>query len=252
MEMTFIGVYIGGIFFVILVPAWIKRSHVGAQNRLLERCTALYVAAMKAWKGDDEGMARDYLARIRRIEGRWRLGHSVLYRIALAFYAIGAGIFGYLALRVLALSLVDIANGRVSSVLVKFFDPTHLHLLLMVAAFGSLWALKSYFGEWTNPWAISDCGDRLQRLLNAARNVTIMPELETGQDEPHLDGLSDHQLFGLSPVFSRRNLDRARRRLVKELHPDLWQDAKPSARRAREEALKSVNAAYDALRPLAV
>lgn len=252
MEMTFIGVYIGSIIFAILVPAWIKRSHVGVQNRLLERCTALYVAAIKAWEGDDEGTARAYLARIRRIEGRWRLGHSVLYRIALAFYAIGAGIFGYVALRVLSLSLADIANGQVSHVLVKFFDPTHLHLLPMVAAFGSVWALESYFGEWTNPWAISDCGDRLQRLLNAARNVTIMPEFEVGQDEPLLGGLSDHQLFGLSPVFSRRNLDRARRRLVKELHPDLWHDAKPSARRAREEALKSVNAAYDALRPLAV
>ena len=79
-----------------------------------------------------------------------------------------------------------------------------------------------------------------------------MPEPEADEEEPLLDGLSGRQLFGLSPVFSRRNLDRARRHLVKELHPDLWHDAKPSSRRAREEALKRVNAAYDALRPLAV
>ena len=76
MGMFFIGVYIGGMLVAILVPAWIKRSHVGAQNRLLGRCTALYVAAIKAWEGDDEGTARDYLARIRRIESRWRLGQG--------------------------------------------------------------------------------------------------------------------------------------------------------------------------------
>lgn len=92
----------------------------------------------------------------------------------------------------------------------------------------------------------------MQRLLNAARNVTIMPDLAVGQEKPHLDGLSNHQLFGLGPEFSRRNLDRARRRLVKQLHPDLWNDANPSARRGREDALKRVNAPYDALRPLAV
>lgn len=252
MGMVFSGFYIGGILFAILVPAWIKRSHVRAQNRLLERCTALYVAGIKAWEGDNEGTARNYLARIRRIEGRWRLGHSIIYRIALAIYAIGVGLFGYVALRILSLSLADVANGRLSHVLVKFFDPASLNLLVMAAAFGSFWALKSYFGEWTNPWAIADCGDRLQRLLNAARNVTTRSQSKGIQGEPLLGGLSPRQVFGLGPQFSRRKLDRARRRLVKKLHPDLFHHANPFARSAREEAMKRVNAAYDALRPLAV
>jgi preprotein translocase subunit Sec63 len=65
---------------------------------------------------------------------------------------------------------------------------------------------------------------------------------------PDFDGMSIREVFGLSSSITRRDLDRARRRLVQELHPDRWQQASPSERRLREEALKRVNAAYDSLR----
>ena len=50
---------------------------------------------------------------------------------------------------------------------------------------------------------------------------------------------------------SADQLDRARRRLVNRLHPDLAHGSAPAIQRAREEALKRVNAAYDPLRPFA-
>ncbi|HKZ96108.1 MAG TPA: J domain-containing protein [Hyphomicrobiaceae bacterium] len=55
-------------------------------------------------------------------------------------------------------------------------------------------------------------------------------------------------IFGISLKFTQRELDRARRRLVQELHPDRWHNAGTHERKAREEALKRVNAAYDVLR----
>jgi DnaJ-class molecular chaperone len=45
-------------------------------------------------------------------------------------------------------------------------------------------------------------------------------------------------------------LDKARRRLAAELHPDRWSD-KLDARQAREEMMKNINAAYERLRHLA-
>lgn len=60
--------------------------------------------------------------------------------------------------------------------------------------------------------------------------------------------MSPQEIFGLGYHFTRRELDRARRRRVQELHPDRWHTASPKERHAREEALKRVNAAYDLLK----
>ena len=62
------------------------------------------------------------------------------------------------------------------------------------------------------------------------------------------DDLTPEGIFGLGPGFTWGQLDRARRRLVKLLHPDLAHDAATATRHARQEALKRVNAAYDKLR----
>lgn len=65
---------------------------------------------------------------------------------------------------------------------------------------------------------------------------------------PANHGLSPQEVFGLGPGFMRRELDGARRRLARELHPDRWQQASPRERHRREEALKRVNAAFGVLR----
>ena len=110
--------------------------------------------------------------------------------------------------------------------------------------------MTSYFGEWTPWWAVNDCGDRLERMLNAERHVATVSEADAFN--PIRDDLTPRQIFGLGPDFTRRQLDRARRRLVTQLHPDLAYGAQPAVRRAREEALKRVNAAYDQLRSSAL
>jgi hypothetical protein len=158
----------GSLAFVIMAPGIMKRAHVRRQNRLLERCRALYMLAVEAIGLGDEATARTYLKRIRRMEQRWRFGNGWPYRLAFALWAIGVGAAGYVLVRIGAIIL---------------------------------------FGN--------------ARLPNA------------------------------DLTFTRRQLAIARRRLVAKLHPDRWHNAAPSMRRACEEALKRVNAAYDRLRPLA-
>jgi curved DNA-binding protein CbpA len=70
-----------------------------------------------------------------------------------------------------------------------------------------------------------------------------------GPQDAHLgvDGLSPRQIFGLGPTFTRRELERARRRLAWDLHPDRHRGASLHERKAREDALKRVNAAFDLL-----
>ena len=96
-------------------------------------------------------------------------------------------------------------------------------------------------------WAIDNCGDRLWLLMFGPRAVEVALEPGTA-GAPNFDGMTPYEVFGLGLSFTRRALDKARRRLVQELHPDRWHNADPQERKAREEALKGVNAAYDVLR----
>jgi hypothetical protein len=246
---VYIAIIIGATIVAVQLPGWIKRLHVRAQNRLLDRCRALYVLGGKAIELGDNGAARDYLHRIRRIEARWRYGKSVPYRTAKAAYALTAGIAAYIGLRYSALFLGGLTTGIAPSDMVKRLEDLWV-FLPVYGLMAAIFVLCSYFGEWTNKWAIADCGDRLQRLLNAGRHIATVPEPEPGEGSPFADGLSPLEIFGLGADFTLGQLARARRRLVTELHPDRWHDAKPSIRLAREEALKRVNSAYDELRPV--
>ena len=84
-----------------------KRAHVRRQDRLLDRCRALFVLAVQAIEHTNEAAARSYLVRIRRIEARWQYGNSMVFRVAFALWAIGVGIVGYTFLRALALLPLD-------------------------------------------------------------------------------------------------------------------------------------------------
>ena len=96
--MIFFVLYMSSPLFAMLAPGWILGSHLRAQSRLLAYCVTLYLAAIEAWDGADERTAREHLARIRRVEARWRFGQSMFYQVARGVYAIGVAFFGHLAL----------------------------------------------------------------------------------------------------------------------------------------------------------
>jgi hypothetical protein len=105
--MSILVFFVGSIASAIFVPAAMKRAHVRSQNRLLDRCRALYVLAVQAVEFANEATARSYLARIRRIEARWRFGNRNFFRVAFAFWAIGVGIVGFTILRALSFVAFD-------------------------------------------------------------------------------------------------------------------------------------------------
>jgi hypothetical protein len=179
--------------------------------------------------------------RIRRLEARWRYGNSRFYRAAKMISAVALGMGAYLLIRYGGLYLYMASNSSNPS---QPLLPHHMIYFLVAAA--ALQGLLSYYGEWVNPWAIEDCGDRLQRLLDAGVSVELIPQ--RARKSARAVGITPREIFGLGPNFTRRELDQARRRLAKELHPDRWHGAEASTRRNAEEALKTVNAAYDALR----
>jgi hypothetical protein len=227
------------IALATIVPRAMQRTHVRRQNGLLERCRALFVLAVEAIERADEPAARSCLARIRLLEARWRYGNSKPFRVAHALWAIGFGGVGC----ALPPTLLGI-DGSTLPAHDVFRSIEKLEAFISLLGEGSLQAACFYFYEWTDWWAVNDFGDRLERILNAGRKVATVSEADVIRDD-----LTPEEIFGLGPGFTRGQLDRARRRLVKLLHPDLAHNAATVIRHARQEALKRVNAAYDQLRP---
>jgi hypothetical protein len=162
--------FIGSIAFAMMIPGIMKRSHIHRQNDLLDRCRALYVLAIRALELGDSRTATHLLIRIRRIEARWHYGNSKLYRVALALWAIGVGIVGYILLRAFCLVMGDFRVPTPDDFR-RFADGAPL--LLMLGLVGSVHALASYFGRWTDHWHVDNCGDRLERILLGGRDITI-------------------------------------------------------------------------------
>ena len=178
---------------------------------------------------------------------RWRYGNSITFRFAFMLWAIGVGTLGYILLREFSLFVGVVRIATFKDLALRFAED--LPLLLVIGMLGPLHGLYSYFNAWEDWRLIDDCGDRLERILSADRDVAIVSE--EGHPLLFSDGLTPEQIFGLGLGFTRRQLDQARRRLAAQLHPDRRHNAAPLVRRAHEEALKRVNAAYDRLRPLA-
>lgn len=227
------------------VPIWFKHRHVKSQNRLLDRCRALLILGSRAIDAGDRTAAEQALLRIRRLERLWKLGNAVLFRTCLAVWAIAWGVAASMAIRFAGLLVVH--YGWTDKLLAADKVLSELWLAAMISATAPLYALMGYFEAWVNPWAIEDSGDRLWQLIHGGRNVEILPPKGKRNSVPTFDGMTAREVFGLARSFKRRDLDKARRDLVRELHPDRWHAADARERHAREESLKRVNAAYDEL-----
>jgi hypothetical protein len=245
---TKLGVASMALSYIIVwyVPIWFKHRHVKSQNKLLDRCRALLILGCQAFEAGDKA-GEKILSRIRRLEGLWRIGNSIPFRVSLAVWAIAWGIAACVLIRFLGILVVDYGYTRrplPADVGAEFW------LVVLISASAPIYALLSYFEAWINPWVIDNCGDRLWQFMFGPRAVEIAPD-KIKIDVPDFDGMTPREIFGMGLRFTRRELDKARRRLVQEMHPDRWHHASVFERTAREEALKRVNAAYDVLSPLA-
>lgn len=237
-----------GYLLAGFVPIWLRHRHVRAQNRLLEKCRVLLMAASQALALGDRTTASSILVRIQRLERLWRFGQSLLFRGSLLLWAVGTAV----VLCVLARYLGLFTRNHIwnDAPLTARQVQEHLMVAGAVSLFTPLEAVLGYFSAWRAPWTIDNCGERLWQMLHGPR--ALLPS-EGGRDRPpSFDGLSPREIFGLGAAFSLRELDVARRRLVWALHPDRHPRMQPRERHAREQALKRVNAAYDTLRSAAI
>ena len=225
------------------VPIFFKHRHVQAQNRLLERCRALLMTGVHSLYQGDRDTAIDVLDRIRQLERRWRFGNSRAFRFCHALSTVGSVVVLCFILRYLGFLAPRYISGQsLSMPLLR----DHLVGAGALSISGLIAAIAAYRMPWDEPRAIDDCGDRLWQLIHGARTLTV--PADTAEAAPDFDKLRAREIFGLNPAFTRRDLDHARRGLVWELHPDRLRGLRPKERRAREDALKQVNAAYDRLR----
>jgi hypothetical protein len=91
-----------------------------------------------------------------------------------------------------------------------------------------------------------NCGERLTVILSGKQSLEAFRDISKSNFD--LDGLTPGEVFGLGVTFTRKELDLARRKLIKELRSGRWHNGGLKQRTAREMALRRVNVAYDALR----
>lgn len=244
-EVFFVGSYVLSLLLCWYLPATRKRQHVTDQRRILDRCRALLLAGTRAIEGGDEIAAQHALRRIRRLERHWRLGNRLLFQAALAVWAIGIGVAACISVRLLANWTIHYAMLGEGITPEGLVNDIRLSLALSITA--PLWAFVGYL-ESPKEYSLNEsCGDRLSQLLYGARDIALREDL-TDANMPDFGRMSPHQIFDVGVRFTLRELNRSRRQLVRQLHPDRWYAATPNERRLREETLKTVNAAYDFLR----
>jgi hypothetical protein len=225
------------------VPVWLKVGHIRTQNRLMRRCRALYLVGLQSLDAGDVATAQAILDRIRRGEWFWKLGDSWLFRICLGTWAAIWALTACMALRFAALLIMNFAlpdKMPTGDMLWR-----ELTVAFVVSLTAPLYSLLGFSETWKQLWELDDCGDRLERLISWPRGLSTSRKRRRTAG---LDGLRPEQIFGLAPNFTMFELNAARRRLVREYHPDLWHHVRLDERRAREETLKLINAAFDELR----
>jgi len=237
------GSFATGYILAWFIPVWLRQRHMREQNHLLERCRALLMVGVRAFEAGDHVSAKRALQVIRRLEAHWRLGDSIFFKMSIAAWAILWACIIIVVLPFGGITLIHYGWTR------KLIAPENLLQELWVATAISLtaplYALIGYFEAWANPWVPDNCGARLAAILSGKRSVE--PSGDDSKSIFDLDGLTPGEVFGLGVTFTRKELDLARRKLVKELRSDRWITGGQKVRTAREMALMRVNVAYDAL-----
>jgi hypothetical protein len=224
-----------------------KFGHIRRQNTLLERCRTHYLLAVKYIELGNDDVAENYLKRIRRVEDVWRIGNSKLLRWAVSLKAAAYATIAAVSVRLMPIFLWRAHSDPLLYRSANGFSESDVTAILFFSILPLLHALaaNSEVG-WYDLRFISDAGDRLERLLHGPRALASFQKSELNPP-PSLDGLSAYQVLGLDSSYTRAQLTKARQRMARQFHPDIWANAAPAERHASNEAMKRVNAAYDEL-----
>ena len=218
-------------FLPLKLRAYLSRRRL----RWIEHCRALYLAGLDKLQAGELASAEDSVEELQRWQARWEARQTWAARLQRAFWVILAVWMICIIVKLtpfLALLYLDI--DRHSAIL------TDYHFLAVYSGVPLLISFSQYFllGYDEDVMAGDDFAGRLRRAIDAGQDLVDGRYFPDWNDIPALCAL-----FGLGDRFTIRELDKARRRLASELHPDRWSELPEHARRTREEPLKNVNGA---------
>lgn len=247
MSMRFLQEFlIFGSCFVawLVVPYFVayraKVAFARRQNDRLEKSRAMFVAACQALESGDADTARKMLPDIRNLEAARRQAQSrSAVRWQTAYVASLAGFWS----AVVRLGPFVVFGPPSNQGINALLDPLLWVLVFICWVAGAIHAWEAFSDPFYSIYWVEDLGNRLEQYLNSGRGI----EVHDGSIR-EFDGLSDLEIFALPVGAGRRDLDKARRRLAALYHPDRMPFRSHAERRAAEEALKRVNAAYDRLK----
>ncbi len=238
-----VPVYLSYIWMAMTLPPKLRLYLFRRRARWVKECQATYEEALQSLREGDRSTAEKLLRRVQRWQGKWEERQTWAAAAERAFWVICGVSLACLVVRLSPLILISYVSDDTG--LLKLLPHYKFIIWLSIPTLIILWNYFALSYDEEAPIVV-DFADRLGRALHAGQEVI------EGRYFPDLDDASElRDLFGLSPNFTIQELDKARRRLAAELHPDCWQDLEAHARKAREEALKNINAAYEQLRPLA-
>lgn len=238
---AFAVIYIASIASAWLTPGAVKRWWVMRQDGLLALMRAHYVLGEQAVFGGDSEQAEKTAETIEALDRRWRHGNSRLSRVLVGLLALVTGMIAFMMLRAAGFAgLAMFAEGK------RLNDAMpNQWVLLAMALLGAVHGVAGLysFDDWRNPDEPHGLDQRLRQMLAAGRAV----RLPGAKPNTHGGRRAARELFGLGDPYTRKSLDRARRLLARQHHPDVWVNAPASKQRAHEAAMKRINAAYELL-----
>lgn len=252
--------------------SWVRFCHLQEVQRLHRRCLQAGEALLATWKAGNRDGAKEHLKQIHTIETEVRRWISPGCRAILILWALLFSTFALVALQ----QLTRLPETGLEQTL--WSSPYTLGVLVGLAALYSLRDLFALEGLPTDVGALGrKWADAMTQVLEEenARRRQAQSDAETSARSAQGAGAQSgaekrfweeyHQrkqaevvaaaeleaktILGLQGKFTMEDLDHARRRLVKKLHPDLVATRDKRTRKKREDKLKRVNAAYDVLKP---
>lgn len=238
-------------FLLARTTVWLFQfTHGWRQWRRMQHCRLLYLLATNAYEAGTRDLAERVLPQIRAIEAEWARASSKTNIFAIKSLA------GIAAAVVLVWSYIAMLGWLGSHQgwwtiewsiegIRRLVREAPIFATILFSALLGLGFFYSFVNDFEH--LIDDCGDRLEHILRQPTNVELASAAHTSGFDA-LDGLNAREVLGLGTIFSRRELDTARRRMAIYYHPDKWRGKGKALEKAATDAMVRINAAYDELR----